>query len=58
MTLDDEEYEEKRLIKFLKMTDPSKKPEEINKELIKDLDQFCAGAPQSDDITILTLKIV
>jgi sigma-B regulation protein RsbU (phosphoserine phosphatase) len=58
MTLDDEEYEEKRLIKFLKMTDPSKKPEEINNELIKDLDQFCAGAPQSDDITILTLKIV
>jgi sigma-B regulation protein RsbU (phosphoserine phosphatase) len=58
MTPDDEEYEEKRLINFLKKTSPSKKPEEINNELIKDLDLFSAGTPQNDDITILTLKIV
>jgi len=58
MTPDDEEYEEKRLINFLKKMSPSKKPEEINNELIKDLDQFSAGTPQNDDITILTLKIV
>ncbi len=58
MTLEDEEYEETRLINFLKRTGLSKKPEEINNDLILELEQFASGAPQSDDITILTLQII
>jgi len=58
MTLDDEEYEEARLINFLKKTGLSKNPEEINNDLILDLEKFAAGAPQSDDITILTLQAI
>ena len=58
MTLDDEEYEEKRLIEFLKKTGQTKQPQELNTTLIEELNQFCAGAPQNDDITILTLQIL
>ena len=58
MTLEDEEYEETRLINFLTRTGLSKKPEEINNDLILELEQFADGAPQSDDITILTLQII
>lgn len=58
MTLDDEEYEETRLINFLKRTGLSKKPEEINNDLILELEQFASGAPQNDDITILTIQII
>ena len=58
MTLDDEEYEESRLIKFLKNTGLTKNPEEINKDLIVDLEEFAVGAPQNDDITILTLQVI
>ena len=58
MTLDDVEYEEKRLIEFLKKIGQTKQPQEINADLIQELDQFCAGAPQNDDITILTLQIL
>jgi sigma-B regulation protein RsbU (phosphoserine phosphatase) len=58
MTLDDEEYEETRLINFLKHTGLSKKPEEINNDLILELEQFAGGAPQNDDITILTLQVI
>jgi sigma-B regulation protein RsbU (phosphoserine phosphatase) len=58
MTLDDEEYEETRLINFLTRTGLSKKPEEINNDLILELEQFAGGAPQNDDITILTLQVI
>ena len=57
MTPDDVEYEEKRLIDFLRRMKLSKEPEEINNELILELEQFSSGAPQGDDITILTLQI-
>ncbi len=58
MTLDDVEFEEKRLMEFLRKIDRRKSPEEINMNLIKELDKFCAGAPQNDDITILTLRML
>jgi sigma-B regulation protein RsbU (phosphoserine phosphatase) len=57
MTPDDEEYEEKRLIEFMKRTCSIKQPEEINKKLIQELNDFAGHAPQTDDITILTLQI-
>ena len=58
MTLDDVEYEESRLIDFLKSSVHEKNPEMINNQLITDLEKFAAGAPQSDDITILTLQVL
>ena len=58
MTLDDIEYEETRLIEFLKNPDLANDPEKINSELITDLEKFADGAPQNDDITILTLKVL
>ena len=58
MTFDDEEYEERRVIDFLKKTGLTKDPENINNDLIVDLEKFAAGAPQNDDITILTLQIL
>jgi sigma-B regulation protein RsbU (phosphoserine phosphatase) len=58
MTVDDEEYEETRLIEFLKKTGLAKSPEKINNDLIGDLEKFAAGAPQNDDITILTLQVI
>jgi sigma-B regulation protein RsbU (phosphoserine phosphatase) len=58
MTLDDIEYEETRLIEFLKNPDLANHPEKINNELISDLEKFADGAPQNDDITILTLKVL
>jgi sigma-B regulation protein RsbU (phosphoserine phosphatase) len=58
MTKDDVEFEEKGLIEFLKQTDPKKSPEEININLIRELDRFCDGAPQNDDITILSLRML
>lgn len=58
MTLDDEEYEETRLINFLTRTGLSKKPEEINNDLILELERFASGAPQNDDITILTIQVI
>ena len=57
MTPDDVEFEEKRLIKFLKKLPVTAQPEEINLSLIQALTQFCKGAPQTDDITILTLRM-
>jgi sigma-B regulation protein RsbU (phosphoserine phosphatase) len=58
MTIDDVEYEEHRLIEFLKKAGLTKHPEIINNELITDLEKFAAGAPQNDDITILTLHVI
>ncbi len=58
MTLDDVEYEESRLIDFLKSSVHAKNPEMINNQLISDLEKFASGAPQNDDITILTLQVL
>jgi serine phosphatase RsbU (regulator of sigma subunit) len=58
MTPDDEEYEERRLIEFLKSTVNAKNPEMINEQLIMDLKKFAAGTSQNDDITILTLQVL
>lgn len=57
MTLDDVEYEEKRLIDFLKKNIKTGDPEKINFDLIQELHQFSNGGLQGDDITILTLYI-
>jgi len=57
MTVDEEEYEEKRLLKFMKRVCPANPPEKINKRLIKELNKFVGEAPQGDDITILTIQI-
>jgi sigma-B regulation protein RsbU (phosphoserine phosphatase) len=58
MTGDDEEYEEERLQAFLRKYFHDKSPEIINQLLIDDLNDFTAGAPQGDDITLLTLKVI
>ncbi len=58
MTDDDIEFEEKRLMEFLRNIDPRISPEEINMNLIMELNKFSAGAPQTDDITILTLRML
>jgi sigma-B regulation protein RsbU (phosphoserine phosphatase) len=58
MTKDDEEYEEQRLKKFMDANCSTLSPEQINQALIQELTDFANGAQQSDDITILTLKIV
>jgi sigma-B regulation protein RsbU (phosphoserine phosphatase) len=57
MTEDDIEFEEKGLMEFLRRIDPNNSPEEINLNLIMELDKFCGGASQNDDITILTLRM-
>ncbi|TFH01438.1 MAG: hypothetical protein E4H13_04910 [Calditrichales bacterium] len=57
MNLDEVEYEESRLIKFLQNLKPGLNPEDINNKLIDELNIFSDGAPQGDDITILTLCI-
>jgi sigma-B regulation protein RsbU (phosphoserine phosphatase) len=53
----DEEFEEKRLIEFIKSEGPQNSPERINELLINALKRFSNDNLQSDDITILTLKI-
>jgi len=57
MTPDEEEFEEKRVIEFIKKISNHNSVEQINQDLIKELDDFSAGTPQGDDITILSLRI-
>jgi phosphoserine phosphatase RsbU/P len=57
MTNDEEEYEEHRLKKFMLKNCANLSPEKINEILIQELTDFANGAQQSDDITILTLKV-
>ena len=54
----EDEFEEKRLINFLKKNSPDNSPEKINQTLIKHLKRFAGNNLQLDDITLLTLKIV
>lgn len=58
MTEEDEEFEEKRLIEFLKSNSKCEKPESFNKKLIEKITDFVGNAPQGDDITLLTLKVI
>ena len=57
MTIDDIEYEEHRLKQFMHANCPTQNPAEIIKALIQELTTFANGAPQTDDITILILKV-
>ncbi len=57
MTEQDEEYEERRLIEFLKIHCPNHTPVQINQTLIEELRNFAGKAAQSDDITLLTMRI-
>ena len=57
MTPDDVEFEEKGLMDFLRKQSNKTNPEQINSELIQELHRFSQGAPQGDDITLLTLYI-
>jgi sigma-B regulation protein RsbU (phosphoserine phosphatase) len=57
MTIDEEEYEEHRLLGFLQSRKPDESPARINQALIADLKSFAGKAPQIDDITLLTLRI-
>ena len=56
MSADEEEYGEKRLIKFMKKESQNNNVHDINEKLIVELNKFSGDIPQADDITILTLK--
>jgi sigma-B regulation protein RsbU (phosphoserine phosphatase) len=57
LNVNEEEYEEKRLIEFLKKTCAKNNACDINTKLISELKDFAGDVPQIDDITILTLKV-
>lgn len=57
MTVDDEEFEEKRVIDFIKANSKCESPEKFNNLLLKEINEFVGDVPQNDDITILTLKM-
>jgi len=57
MTENDEEFEEKRVIEFLKNQANSDSVETFNTRLITEINTFVGDAPQGDDITILTVKV-
>lgn len=57
MTMDDEEFEEKRVIDFIKENSDFESPEKFNNLLIQRINEFVGDTPQNDDITLLTLKI-
>ncbi len=57
MNAEEREFEEKRLIHFLKENFQRFRSAEINQRLIDQLEEFTAGTlTESDDVTILTLK--
>ena len=55
MTPSDEEFGEARLLSNLRLN-LSENPQRITSSLMTAIDSFIAGAPRSDDITLLTLK--
>lgn len=57
MTEEEEEFEEKRVIDFIKSNSNCPSPEDFNNLLINQINAFVGNAPQNDDITILTLKM-
>jgi sigma-B regulation protein RsbU (phosphoserine phosphatase) len=54
---EEEEFEEKRLINFLKKNCRKNNACNINKNLIEELHSFAGNTQQMDDITILTIKV-
>ncbi len=50
-------FGEDRLVNFL-MANKDKNAGEVKKSLIKNIEEFTSGAPQSDDITFIILKIL
>jgi sigma-B regulation protein RsbU (phosphoserine phosphatase) len=58
MNENEDEFEEKRVIAFLKEHCVNKSPEQINSELLEQLRTFAGGTPQTDDITMLTLRYI
>ncbi len=51
-----EEFSEERLIRFLKKQAPRLTCQEFNARLVQALKRFAGNAPQSDDITVLSIK--
>ncbi len=58
MTADDEEFEEKRVIDFIRTNYTNPSPGDFNKLLIEKINKFVGDVPQGDDITILTIKML
>jgi len=58
MTAEDEEFEEKRVIDFIKTNFKCPSPEKFNNLLIQEINNFVGDVPQNDDITILTVKLL
>jgi serine phosphatase RsbU (regulator of sigma subunit) len=57
MTTDLQEYGEERLITAAKAT-THRSAQEIVTAVIASVDQFTAGAPQSDDLSLAVLKVL
>jgi sigma-B regulation protein RsbU (phosphoserine phosphatase) len=58
MNSQEEQYEEHRLLDLLKKLPKNCKPNQINQEIIEDINRFAGNTPQSDDLTILTMRIL
>jgi sigma-B regulation protein RsbU (phosphoserine phosphatase) len=56
MNENEEEFQEKRVIQFIKSNHKSFSAEELNAKLIDELKKFCGDPTRSDDVTIVTLK--
>ena len=55
---DDEQYEEHRLLKLLQEMHPGRNVKEINIKIVEAINQFAGEIPQSDDLTVLTFRIL
>jgi sigma-B regulation protein RsbU (phosphoserine phosphatase) len=55
---DEEQYEEHRLLDLLQKLPENHLPNQINQEIIDDVNRFAGNTPQSDDLTILTIRIL
>jgi sigma-B regulation protein RsbU (phosphoserine phosphatase) len=58
MNAEEEQYEEQRLMDLLQNLPEDCKPNQINQFLIEDINRFAGSTPQSDDLTILTIRIL
>jgi sigma-B regulation protein RsbU (phosphoserine phosphatase) len=54
----DDQYEEHRLLDLLKKSYKKINVHEINQHLIEDINRFAGTTPQSDDLTVLTIRIL
>jgi sigma-B regulation protein RsbU (phosphoserine phosphatase) len=55
--IDEELFGTQRMIDSLN-TNPASEPRELLRRMKQDIDIFCMGAPQFDDITMLAIKII